>query len=375
MTNVKKNEFEKHLEEQFSTAKMDAEKIWELVTEDLQEPEALLNYQGNPLVFKNAMIMIQGKTGSHKSRLASAFASVLISSVPDLNLLGFSKASQSPITVIYIDTERNINYQLPIAIRQILFDTGLDIETLKDKFKILPLMNVLRSVRTEIMGKQFKEVNKTGKKGHYVIFLDIVSDFVSDFNNVQDTFKLTDVLNGATNLFDITFIVVLHENPGAEKARGHLGTELSNKSSTVFQISETETPDIVRVKILKSRSTKKFAEVLLKFDESVNNLVIVDDVTLQLKATDPEMIKLTKVLGSQVFSKIGRQELLDFIQKNLDWKERKIEDKLKKMVELGIRVENMFGTAIIRKIRGKTTDYEFIYIDSENSTEIKEVEK
>ncbi|CAN5664692.1 hypothetical protein BH10BAC2_BH10BAC2_02140 [soil metagenome] len=370
-----KKEFEKHLELEFGKAKMDADKIWKLVTEDLQAPEALLNYQGNPLVFKNAMIMIQGKTGSHKSRLASAFASVLISEDPNLSLLGFTKASQLPVTVLYIDTERNINYQLPIAIRQILLDTGLDLETLKEKFTILPMMNVVRTFRTNVMGRQFSSLDKKDEKKHYVIFLDIVSDFVSDFNSVTDTFTLTDILNGATNTFDITFIVILHENPGAEKARGHLGTELSNKSSTVFQISETEAPDIVRVKILKSRNTRKFTEILLKFDESVNNLVIVDDVSVQLMATDPEMIKLKNVLGRQVFSKIGRKDLLDFVQKNLDWKERKIEDKLKKMVDLGIRIENIFGTAILKKLRGKTTEYQFVYLDSENSTEIKDVEK
>jgi hypothetical protein len=310
------------------------------------------------------MVMIQGQTGTHKSRLATSLVSVLVSKIPDLALLGFSRAIDERPTVIYVDTERNINYTLPIAIRQILNDSGLNLEELKTKFSILPLVNIGRQFRTETMGQQFVELTGfDNEKKHFVIVLDIVSDLISDFNNVVNSLQLTDLLNTAANTFDLTFIVVLHENPGGEKARGHLGTELANKASTVLQISLGEINNVFKLKVLKSRSTEKYNEILLKYDTSVNNLTVVDDM-LNLAASDPDIIKLCTALGDKNFKVIERQALIDYLVKELRWGQRKIEDKLKKFVNNGIRFETLFGSAILTKKRGKTTEYERVIVNA-----------
>ena len=46
-----------------------------------------------------------------------------------------------------------------------------------------------------------------------------------------------DLPNSTINTYDITFLCIIHENPYQEKARGHLGTELINKSSTALSIN------------------------------------------------------------------------------------------------------------------------------------------
>jgi hypothetical protein len=350
--------------DEFAKAKKDAELVWSLVDSELEEPEPLLSSNGNPIIFKNTMVMIQGQTGTHKSRLATSLVSVLVSKIPDLALLGFSRAIDERPTVIYVDTERNINYTLPIAIRQILNDSGLNLEELKTKFSILPLVNIGRQFRTETMGQQFVELTGfDNEKKHFVIVLDIVSDLISDFNNVVNSLQLTDLLNTAANTFDLTFIVVLHENPGGEKARGHLGTELANKASTVLQISLGEINNVFKLKVLKSRSTEKYNEILLKYDTSVNNLTVVDDM-LNLAASDPDIIKLCTALGDKNFKVIERQALIDYLVKELRWGQRKIEDKLKKFVNNGIRFETLFGSAILTKKRGKTTEYERVIVNA-----------
>ena len=356
------------IQDEFDKAKKDADIVWRLVSSELEEPEALLNYKGNPVIFKNSTVMIQGQTGTHKSRLATSLVSLLVSKDPGLNLLGFTKATLDHPIIIYIDTERNIKYSLPIAIRQVLNESGLDVETLRKQFNILPLVNVTRTYRTETMGKQFQEINNiNGQKNHFVVFLDIVSDFIPDFNNVIGSLQLTDLLNTASNSFDLTFVVVLHENPGGEKARGHLGTELSNKASTILQISQSEVNEVFKLKIRKSRSTEKYSEVLLKFDPTVNNLRVVDDEKLGLEASDPDMIKLCTALGNKEFTSIERQALIEYLIYSLRWSQRKIEDKLKKLVSEGIKFESLFGIAILTKNRRKTTEYERVLIKEINS--------
>lgn len=360
---MKQKSHEEIVNEEFEKAEKDAELAWQYAESELQEPEVLLNYLGKPVCFKNNIVLIQGKTGCHKSRLATALVSLLVSNNPQLNLLGFTQAIEESPVVLYMDTERNINYQLPVVIRQLLSDSGLDKNSLKSRFKLLPLANVQRNFRTRVMGKQFSVLNKSTKQ-HYVIVLDIVSDFISNFNDIIASMDFIDMINTASNMFDLTFMVILHENPGAEKARGHLGTELSNKASTIFQISQTESKDIFQLKILKSRSTEKYEKVLLKFDPSINNLKVVDDEKMILEVSDPEMTKLCKVLSDKFFDSIEKQDLFSLLADSLKWSERKIHDQLKKLMERGIQFDTIMGKTILTKKRGKTAEFEMIPLES-----------
>ncbi len=54
---------------------------------------------------------------------------------------------------------------------------------------------------------------------------------------------------------DIHIHTVLHQNKGDENARGHIGTELSNKAETVLQVEKDENnPDISKVKAAHIRA-------------------------------------------------------------------------------------------------------------------------
>ena len=56
--------------------------------------------------------------------------------------------------------------------------------------------------------------------------VDVTTDCIRDFNRSDDSLELIDLMNEAINTYDVTFLYLIHENPGASKARGHLGTEL-----------------------------------------------------------------------------------------------------------------------------------------------------
>lgn len=102
---MKQKSHEEIIAEEFEKAKKDAELVWEYAASELQEPEAILNYLGKPVCFKNNIVLIQGQTGCHKSRLASALVSLLVSNNSQLNLLGFTQASEESPVVLYMDTE------------------------------------------------------------------------------------------------------------------------------------------------------------------------------------------------------------------------------------------------------------------------------
>lgn len=88
----------------------------------------------------------------------------------------------------------------------------------------------------------------------------------------------------------MTFLCIIHENPNSfGKARGHLGTELINKASTVFQISlektDNDTPsDIINVKYLKNRSTKRLSGIYFRCNEETQLLELVDENDIKAKS-------------------------------------------------------------------------------------------
>ena len=197
-----------------------------------------------------------------------------------------------------------------------------------------------------------------------VIILDIVSDFIGDFNNLPMTYALTDILNSSTNGFNITYIVVLHENPGqTDKARGHLGTELANKASTVLQISATEMKDVYKINIKKSRMTEKYRPILLKFDKDVNNLVVLSDSELSDKMEDPDSFKLCEALAFKNFMTIEKKDLMEFLTFELSWSERKIHDKLSHLISTKKEFDTYYGRAFLTKSRNKTALYELELVE------------
>jgi hypothetical protein len=139
-------------------------------------------------------------------------------------------------------------------------DAGYSKTEILPNFKVTSLVNIDRSSRLDKVKSYIgKAIEQTAL--HNVIFLDVISDLIEDFNNVSSSLQLLDYLNSMINEFDITVVAVIHENPGSiDKSRGHLGTELHNKASAVIQISaekgkENKSINLQKLSILKARYT------------------------------------------------------------------------------------------------------------------------
>ena len=59
---------------------------------------------------------------------------------------------------------------------------------------------------------------------------------ITSINDEGESTTMSSSLLRWTEEYNIHIIVVLHENPGSDKARGHIGTELTNKAETVIAL-------------------------------------------------------------------------------------------------------------------------------------------
>ena len=73
-----------------------------------------------------------------------------------------------------------------------------------------------------------------------LVVIDGIRDMVYDINSPSESTKVISLLMTWTGERHIHIHTILHQNKGDENARGHIGTELSNKAETVLQVEKDE---------------------------------------------------------------------------------------------------------------------------------------
>lgn len=356
----KNNEFSN----QYQKAAVDAAFVWDRVKNGISDPEPIiLSANGEPIAHKNSIIIIQGKAGSHKSRLAAALTTLLISRSKNTEIIGMSRPKSDEFSILYVDTERNILSQLPSAMKQILRNSGHDDSKHYFDLTVLPLISVRRQHRYNVLRYFLEQMKLHTDRGgrHIVVVLDVITDCVSDFNQLSETYSLIDMMNETINKEDVTFICIIHENPYSEKARGHLGTELANKASTVFQISETADNDLFKIKVLKSRNTRKHDEIIVRYDPETSGLTLVNFTCGVSDRKGIDQDPLVQALGKLVVNTIERPDLFQKLKKQLGLSERSLQYKIDNIINNKVKIESVLGSGTLQKVKGRPVKYQLIY--------------
>ena len=240
-------------------------------------------HDDEPAIWPRSITLIQGQTGVHKSRVAELFGSAILPEGPngrqgDSLGISFKPVDGVKYRLLYVDTERNLSDQLPFAIQNLKQRAGYGFKDHPAELFCTSLVNLPRKQRFARLA-EFLAYHRANFSGHLIVILDVLSDCVSDFNDVEASLELMDLLNVAVNEQDVTFLAVLHENPGtgAAKARGHLGTEASNKASSILQVSFVKekgiAPGLIQLLYLKRRYAPGGCAFFATYDQEAKGLV------------------------------------------------------------------------------------------------------
>ena len=276
---------------------------------------ALFWHDDEPVIWPRTVNLIQGQTGVHKSRVAELFGSSLLATLagrptPEALLgMGFRPAAGESYRLLYIDTERNLSDQFPYALQQLKARAGYDIAEHPPEFYYTSLVRVPRAERFPRLAEYLAHYRR-GFDGHLLVILDVLSDCVADYNDVAASLGLMDLLNVAVNEQDATFLAVIHENPGSTaKARGHLGTEASNKASTVLQVGfvkeQGRPTGLIQLLYLKRRYAAPGLTFYATFDEVTRGLVRAD--------TDGFIVAQARSQSAGFHSVSSRDEVLSIL--------------------------------------------------------------
>jgi hypothetical protein len=319
------------------------EKIKKIKESDIRFADPILRQNDNAIIFPHTINVIQGQAGVHKSRLAEFIcAAMLKRNGFNKELLGYKRENfEANNTVVYVDTERNQSEQFPYALQCIQIKAGYDKKDHPENFKYISLLEITRKERFAVLDEYLKLLKQETENPLFIV-LDVSTDCIEDFNKTDKSMELIDLMNVAINEHNVVFLCLIHENPKSEKARGHFGTELMNKASTVIQVSyekDTKQRDtnLIKIRYLKCRSTARHEPFFALYSEEQKGLVLAskDDIQEVMSGkkqkADLELVceLLEMYLGDSTY--LTRRELLDKLIEELDASEKTIEDRLKEI--------------------------------------------
>ena len=199
---------------------------------DIPEPVPVLKQGDNVMFSRKNISTIGGKAKSRKTFL--------------IVLLAADFLENADGGVLIVDTEMALAHTYKTA-RRVHRLMEWDTRRNNDRLTVLSLREEAPSVRAGILSKEI-EARRPG-----LVFLDGVRDIVNDFNNVAESTQTVGMLMKLSSEFDCHICSVLHENKGNGQLRGHLGTEVINKSETVLSV--TNNGDSSMVEPVYTRNT------------------------------------------------------------------------------------------------------------------------
>lgn len=309
--------------------------------QEIHFSQPLLSLRGDGIIYPNTIVLVQGQKGVHKSRLTENLCAAFLAKNPTKEFIGFKAALLKRYVVVYADTERNIKDQFPAAIQRIKMLAGYDRTESPPNLDFISLLEIDRKSRFEALKSYMTNLRNRFEAETIIVVLDVMTDCGENFNDPRESLKLIDFLNVLINQQDITFICVIHENPssaGESKARGHTGTEATNKASTVMQIgfergANGVITDLIALKFLHTRNSKRPEPHYLRYSEEAKGLVVADGAFVQqqksLKAEKAALPALKDWLEENLTGQIKREELIELLQSSFDCGKRTVEERLK----------------------------------------------
>ena len=299
---------------------------WE-IRDDNSEEFNILGTHGN-------FSLVKGKAKSKKSFFINMAVSAAVGEgILQNKLRGPLKKKLNQ--VLYFDTEQS-KYHVQMAIKRICRQIDVDIPNNLNTY------GLRKSSPSERLKLVEHAIENTANLGFVVI--DGIRDLITSINDEAESTNMASKLLEWTERYNIHIVVILHENPGSDKARGHIGTELTNKAETVITVQIDKYDDdvsIVSAGFCRNKSFKPFAFKIT--DDGLPKIIEDYDIEMKSKKKGFDVLNLSNEEKFQVLEKVfengerfQHSELVNQIRivldKNFNGSKGKGENKIKQLI-------------------------------------------
>jgi len=277
-SDVTPNDFKKELEQEYSIAPIPKLELIEKQTFNVSEelvnsfidwtkelappPKAWgLNISENEYTFgtKGSFSVIIGKAKSKKSFFLSLIVKKWLKENPNEICL-------------YFDTEQAI-YDATKQIKRVISDNSSNI-------KPYSLRKYSPKERLSIIEHVIENNENVG-----LIIIDGIRDLITSINDESEATMINTKLLNWTHDFNAHIITIIHQNKGDGHARGHVGTELTNKAELVLSITkDADDEKRSEVKINDGRSAYDIPDFSILINEQ--GFAEIEGITTKKKTNE-----------------------------------------------------------------------------------------
>ena len=252
-------------------------------------------------------------------------------------------------SVLYVDTEQEKENTAKVA-KRVHWLCGWPLDVPNDRFNVVWLR-----AEDSNEGRWTKVKAAIDKYQPLAVFVDGIRDVLGDFNDLKESASLIDQCMTITTYKHCTFWSVLHENPGSDKMRGHLGTEGANKASDVIRVTKKKQADKVTfdVEQVAARGRDIEAWQFVVTDDAGRlgvPKIINSGIVLQSESYDSIPAMDWERLVSQCEIELGdakslsRNKLEKALKNACKFGTNKVRNFISKAIDLGVLIERPGGT-------------------------------
>lgn len=298
-----------------------------VITDEFTLPEPIVKQGDRTIVSRGNIVAIIGKPKAFKTFLISAIAAGFLEDTV-LSISG------SGGRCLIIDTEQGKSH-VNIVQKRIyrLCDWGLAASN--EKLTMLSLRELDAENRLKITIEAITEIKPD------LIIIDGIRDLVKDFNDLAESAEIVGTLMAISTNQNCGIITILHQNKNDNNARGHLGSELCNKSETVLQVVNTN--GIATVEPVYSRN-REISSFSFRIDDTGL------PVGCELPKVEAKSEELKELMRRAMFgtSWISRKDLTAKVATLIGRTERTAERKVKDAIDREILTVNSVGSLVLK---------------------------
>ena len=178
-----------------------------------------------------------GKPKGKKTFNVSAMTAAAMTNSTILNYRGNMPPNQNGI--LYFDTEQS-TYHAFRVFKRIATLTRKSNQEINERIKYFALRKYSVEDRIGMIDHKIRNTPAVG-----LVIIDGIRDLMLDINNPREATLIVNYLMNWTEEFNLHLHTVIHQNKGDGNARGHIGTEINNKSETVLRVEKDKNDDAI----------------------------------------------------------------------------------------------------------------------------------
>lgn len=178
-----------------------------------------------------------GKPKGKKTFNVSAMTAAAMTNSTILNYRGNMPSDQNGI--LYFDTEQS-KYHAFRVFKRIARLTHRSNAEIKQRIKYYALRKYSVEDRIGMIDHKIRNTPAVG-----LVIIDGIRDLMLDINNPREATLIVNYLMKWTEEYNLHIHTIIHQNKSDENARGHIGTEINNKSETVLRVEKDKNDDAI----------------------------------------------------------------------------------------------------------------------------------